>query len=67
MSEIRVVEHRPPMRRIEIGSSVPPTRGEVTEAVSGVGPTERDRVWRLVEHGARDECAGIPACSTVLG
>jgi hypothetical protein len=53
---MNVSEHRTPLKRIEIGSPIMPRRRPydvVIEAMSGVGPTERDRIWRLVEQTAR--------------
>lgn len=56
-----VVEHRPVLRRIEIGSRIDvDKRRDVTEAMSGVGPAERDRIWRLVEQAARGVSAPAP-------
>jgi hypothetical protein len=51
-----VVEHRAPLKRIEIGSAPADRRrqSEVTEAMSGVGPTERDRIWKLLVQSAQD-------------
>lgn len=56
-SVMSVIEHRAPLKRIEIGA----TRGvdrrrasEITEAMSGVGPTERDRIWKLVVQASQD-------------
>lgn len=47
---MNIAEHRPPLRRIEIGAPIMDRRREadITEALSGVGPTERDRIWKLV-------------------
>jgi hypothetical protein len=53
---MNVSEHRTPLKRIEIGSPIMPRRRStdiITEAMSGVGPTERDRIWGLVEQTAR--------------
>jgi hypothetical protein len=53
---MNVAEHRTPLKRIEIGSPIMPRRRPydvVIEAMSGVGPTERDRIWGLVEQTAR--------------
>lgn len=49
-----VVEHRTPLPRIEIGQRVNvDKRRDITEAVSGISPVERDRIWRLIEQTAR--------------
>jgi hypothetical protein len=55
--------HRPVLRRIEIGSGPADRRrpSEITEALSGVGPTERDRIWKLVVQASQD---GICASAT---
>ncbi|MCK1541430.1 hypothetical protein IVB12_05415 [Bradyrhizobium sp. 179] len=49
-----MIEHRPVRRRIEIGSRVQVTRGDVTEALSGISPVERDRIWKLVVQASQD-------------
>lgn len=44
------VSHDTPYKRIEIGSSRgADKRRDIIEAMSGVGPTERDRIWRTIE------------------
>lgn len=49
-----ISDHRPPLKRIEIGQRVDvDKRKDVTEALSGISPTERDRIWRIVEQVAR--------------
>lgn len=53
---MNISEHRTPLKRIEIGSQIMPRRlstDVITEAMSGVGPTERDRIWWLIEQTAR--------------
>jgi hypothetical protein len=51
---MNVAEHRPVLRRIEIGQRAEvDKRRDITEALSGISPTERDRIWRLVEQTAR--------------
>jgi hypothetical protein len=57
---MNVAEHRAPYRRIEIGSSRgADRRRDITEALSGVGPTERDRIWNLVVQAARDGIGAV--------
>jgi hypothetical protein len=54
MNEYAIAVHRAPYRRIEIGSAVGvDKRLDITEALSGVGPTERDRIWKLVEQASQ--------------
>lgn len=49
-----ISDHRPPLKRIEIGQRVDvDKRKAVTEALSGISPAERDRIWRTVEQAAR--------------
>jgi hypothetical protein len=55
------VSHDTPYKRIEIGSSRgADKRREITEAMSGVGPTERDRIWKLLVQAAQDGIGCVP-------
>jgi hypothetical protein len=48
--DAEAVSHETPYKRIEIGSSTEvDRRHDIVEALSGVGPTERDRIWRMIE------------------
>lgn len=48
-----IFDHRP-IRRVEIGQRFEvDRRKEITEALSGISPAERDRIWRTVEQVGR--------------
>lgn len=50
-----IFDHRGPLKRIEIGQrGEVDRRRDITEALSGVSPVERDRIWRLVVQAAQD-------------
>jgi hypothetical protein len=59
--DAEAVSNDGPYKRIEIGATRDvDRRRDITEAMSGVGPTERDRIWRLVEQTARGVSAPAP-------
>lgn len=58
---MNVIQHRSPLPRIEIGQRIDADkRREISEALSGISPTERDRIWKLVVQ-VSEGCGGCVA------
>lgn len=54
-SAMTVIEHRPVLKRIDIGQrGEVDRRRDITEALSGISPTERDRIWKHVVQASHD-------------
>jgi hypothetical protein len=58
-----VVEHRPPLRRIELGARPPPVSAPAVEDIyAAARATEHDRIWRLIEQASQGQGSGCNEC-----